>query len=693
MASLLARLGQRDLRTTAQVIRNNGKRKRGEWICGECRAMRMQQVAYSDGSLILPRTASLISQERVRAEYYPSDGSLSELWTSGKRKEAQMDVAEDEAMNEVSWGDLEENGNADLDTQVPWKSQALTDEAGEESGASRWASPNFSSTERDDSLLDIDYKSTLPVALKNQEADMLARCLSAAAAVEDFGFIADIDQPTFSQILRLMEPANYVAKLMAKHVELSDSVRQRFGLDPLHGIAWDYFTLISKITAIRESAKCSLTPKDYECLLRSGRDLGHFEMVRIYWQKMLSSGNLPSTQHWNYYLAGILEDQTSNAFTRRTLRVIPFNTVPRRQANIGRRFVYRIGAGGIHERITRWFHQMIKDGATANEETFCILMTAAAREGDLGVVKSILRKVWSIDVDALLQGTDESEIQPKQIPQDSPQRPTSKLLFALAHVFSINNDVPTALRTVDFVARHYNLEVDRATWTQLFDWTFVLATARSGTHAQDRNIGQLPSQSVVQLWDTMIGAPYFVQPTMSMYNGLIKNLLQRKMTLALIQKMEDGRRVHLLDRKQEKKLWAVLSKEVGGKDKLTYTSGQSLERLRDDWLHQQLILKQNHFWLKRWLRHVLGSMRSTVRFDDSRDMALRVIPGLLWHWRAFAPRYACYETVGGLVEIEMHTEEEIQASAARKYDKRASQQTVLDQVRRYVGHSWVLKPP
>ncbi|KYG43208.1 hypothetical protein M433DRAFT_6527 [Acidomyces richmondensis BFW] len=612
---------------------------------------------------------------------------------ASKREEGQLDEAKKEVPKGDSWGYPEDATDVEVNAQISTKSQTATNQLGEEASMSQCGSPNFSSTESDDSLLDIDYRSNLPIALENQEADMMARCLSAAAAVQDFDFIAEIDQHTFSQILRLMEPAEYVGRLMATHIELSDSIRQRFGIDTLYKIAWEHFALLSKITAIRESAKCSLTLDDYASLLRSGRDLGHFEMVRIYWEKLLSSGYLPSTQHWNYYLAGMLEDRTADAFTRRTLRVIPFNMVPRRQEKLGRQFVYRIGAGGIHEKITRWFHQMIKDGAPANEETFCILMTAAAREGDLGVVKSILLKVWNIDVDALLQGTEESKIRPKDLPQDSPQHPTSKLLFALAHVFSINNDVPTALRTVDFVARHYNLEIDQSTWTELFDWTFVLATARSGTHARDRNIGQLPSQSVVQLWDTMTGAPYFVQPTMSMYNGLIKNLLQRKMTLALIQRMEDGRQVHLKDRKQENELWTALLKKTEEKNRQTHTSGESLERLRDDWLHQHLILKRNHFWLKRWLRHVLGSMRSTVRFDASRDMALRIIPSMLWRWRAFTSQYACYETVGGLVEIEMHTKEEIQASVARNRDRRASQQRVLDQVRRYVGHSWVLKPP
>lgn len=169
---------------------------------------------------------------------------------------------------------------------------------------------------------------------------------------------------------------------------------------------------------------------------------------------------------------------------------------------------------------------MLKDGAVANEESFRIVMTALAREGDLETVQSILHRMWNINVDGLRKGKDEEALKPKYMDPSNPLRPTANLLFTVAHAFGINNDIPIALRLVDFIARHYDLQIPRETWEQLFEWTFVLSLPRTGVKARTDGTreGELPQQAVANLWNTMTGTAYLIKPTMGMYNHLMRNL-------------------------------------------------------------------------------------------------------------------------------------------------------------------------
>jgi hypothetical protein len=120
---------------------------------------------------------------------------------------------------------------------------------------------------------------------------------------------------------------------------------------------------------------------------------------------------------------------------------------------------------------------MVESGVPGNEETFCLMITAMGREGDLDSIANILKRVWQIDVEALLAADETSVPSARSYPEDSPFYPSNKLLFTLAHAYGTNNNIPLALRLVDYVSSQYSLPIPIPieVWNELFQWTYVLS--------------------------------------------------------------------------------------------------------------------------------------------------------------------------------------------------------------------------
>ncbi|KAK5698632.1 hypothetical protein LTR97_006279 [Elasticomyces elasticus] len=720
MTSVLARLGQWEARTAIQTVWRPKKRKREDWVCRQCHARGLQRREYSDdtvrttvGDYLFPPSDResgsgseklKISQEwhgrrrgfpqvthrdTLSAESNGSRFARSSLNGPGRvdedewrtRDTANVDPsAVHESAQNVLWegfeqqADVEDEGLAELD-----------DSRQVHVGRVEYATED---RERDEALLNIDYVATLPQALDRHEPDLTARCLYAAAKADDLEYIRNLAEAVFSEILNILEPGNFLDRLASANIELSEATRKLIGVAPMQRVAHEYSQLVTEVVAMRRSGCVRLTLADYTVLLRGARDLGNWRLAEALWKKMHHDLCVPSTECYNHYMSCKIFNRLHSGRDR--LRVIPFNMLARKAANPGAVYQgYRIGRGGLKDQVMTIFRDMLKTGAVADETSFRTVIMAAAREGELPTVKSVLRKVWSIDVDALLAGHPEAEIAPKQFSQDSPLVPTEKLLFTIAHAFAINNDIPTALRLVDFVARYYDLTISQETWAQLFEWTFVLAVPRTGVKAatDGSRTGKLPLQSVMSLWNTMTGAPYFIDPTMGMYNLLIKNLFYRDMSFAMVEKMKEGYHRGQEHRKTALTLQKALQAAIE-RSKHGHPDEQSLEQLRRDWEYAEIIRKRNQFWLKRWLRLLLGSLRTTSTLPSADQMTQRDIPLLLSSWRHLAPRTIRYNTATGKVEFDIRSQADIDQNNVGGLRHMAMKEELSRRAPRYVGDTW-----
>lgn len=538
-------------------------------------------------------------------------------------------------------------------------------------------------------LLDIDYASELTQALASNAPDTVARCLYAAERKNDVEFIRSIPRTTFSECIRILQPSNFIVLLASEHVEMSEVMAKQLGFTPIDEVAWQHSKVLRHIVDIRRFAGIQVSFKDYRMLLRSARDLGDRFAANQIWHLLLSDGWKPDTACYNYMMASNVWHGVLQSHPRHRTRVVRFFQLARQIPRPNVAFAnYRVGKGGLKEQVMRVFSDMLKHGAIANEESFCNIIMAAAREGDLSTVKSIVRKVWEIDIDALVAGKNEAEISSKEVHENSPLQPTSKVLFALAHAFSINNDIPTALRLVDFVARRYDVEVSFKVWRELFEWTFVLANPRTGEKARtdDTKFGQLPKQSVLSLWYTMTGPPYFIKPTMGMYNHLIKNLQHRDHTPELYEKMWEGRQLYYASVRESRLAFEKLKQATGSGGHATATS---LENLRRNFEFLDIIRKRNFFWCKRWLRLFLSTLRSFNRVDKQSDWALREIPRTLWEWRQFLPAVVKYNGESGLVELTTRSQAEVGANRIDLMERKNARDAVLQKVPLFTSENWV----
>ena len=542
-------------------------------------------------------------------------------------------------------------------------------------------------------LLDIDYAARLSNALHARDADLVARCLFAAQQNRDLEFFRTIPDEQFTSILELLRPENVIGRRASIHRGISPALDIQLGAMEISQIARSYAWTLQTIVGVRSAAGIKASARDYLLLLKAARALGQKSYAERLWRGLREDGHAPDTQMYNTYMAAVVWAGRLDGSSRQMDRVTPFHMAARKKSWLGLKFAnFRVGPMGVREQANEILKAMLKDGCVADEETFRLLITSAAKEGEMGVVKAVLRNVWAIDVDSLLAGHPESDIRPRELSKDEPLHPSSDLLFTLAHAFGINNDVPAALRIVDFVARSYELEIKQQTWQTLFEWCFVLASRRSGTAAHNgQTAGKLPLESVMNLWNTMVSAPYHVTPTMEMYNRLVKNLYQRQLPFQMVEMMREGMALHSRAvgeaRRCRRKLEGAMRDAEDGLELATPVS------LRRKYYEDSELLKaRNHTRVKRWLALLVRTTESYNRLSFAPKFSLQVLPRLLWDWSAFAPQILIYDVPTGTVEIQMHSPEEMVQSAERKKQHVERAEALMTRSSLFLGDEWRRRP-
>jgi pentatricopeptide repeat protein len=554
------------------------------------------------------------------------------------------------------------------------------------------------STPYDESLLAINYVTRLPIALEEKDQDIVARCLYTAQQRLDFDFIHSIPEATFTEILHVLDARRNLGNLSDTYKNISEHVAWQIGIIPQEQLMSDHGLMLQEIAMIRRRSGHQLTASQYLILLRSAGDLGQLSLATKLWEYMQHDGVVPDIDTFNAYLSAFVWNGHNNSTTRHHDRVIDHYMLRRKAKRGGLPyFNYSVGSPmGIKDRSMVILDAMLKNGITANEETYREIITAAAREGELDTVESILQITWNINVSNLMQANvgDEEVPTPKALPKDSPQYPTIKLLTTLAHAFAINNKIPTALRLVDHISREYDIPITTDTWGVLFEWTYVLSSLRSGTAARgDRSKGLLPLNSLSKLWDTMTGAPYFIKPTISMYNHLIRNLLHRESLIEALTKMGKAEEIDEAVRYARREAWATLELCVKQQQ-----DGKKLEKplavARRHWEDMTVAVARNLRWKKSWIRLFCKSLQGWHRGSWSHDhsIALRVVPRVLWVWQSFTDSTLKYDLPTGVLEVHLTSEKDMLRQAVRNESLILRREKILNKAKVLVGDDLIRAP-
>lgn len=508
------------------------------------------------------------------------------------------------------------------------------------------------------------FEQALFIALRRRDPHMVLTALknivSHNGEAQTNELLEHMSAATFSKLLLCLDPKHFVGRYQELHRNISEDMARRLRLPSADAHGYYKFCDIflghvnGLLSARARSVPLSLT--EFRYLLRCARATGNGAMANEIWTNLKRRAISPDLECYNHYLAVLGWADTLNPILRYRLRVIARNNEPRSWNRPPRSLKgYRIGPSGIKSRVSEIFRGMIQAGVAGDEETFCHIMIAFAREGDLAGVASILKRVWDIDIDRLMQ-SHVSEPSTKHYTKDSPYFPSEQLLYSIAHAYGINNAIPTALRLVDYVSRQYSVTIPHNVWKELLMWTGVLSAKRNyANELEDETIdarksdqlsnlvGQLPPEAVSNLWATMTSDPYNVQPTMEMYLPLIRNLMDRQRFGEALARMNEARKLYKAEVDNiSQKLQALNSTFPQERNPIFDRRKRDL-----DFFHLESLVHRQ--FLRKWVEKLI--YQSTQSLRRNPDWQFRKIPKLLEHWALFLPNRTTYEVDSGTVKF------------------------------------------
>lgn len=546
--------------------------------------------------------------------------------------------------------------------------------------------PPLNESGNDEILEDL---SVLYSALRTGNPHTVLKALSDQAKMVGFyntrPFWISMPAATFSEVLRCIDPKHFVGRYQELHKEMSPRLAKQLGISEAIDLQAGYYkfctVFLENIKSILEARHLEhpATLSDYKYLLQCARATGNRDLAEYTWRKLTSREEdgkatdvLPSLDAdcYNSYLWTKCWNDTTNPLLRFRLRVIPENFAPRNWESLPPYTLkgHKVGGSGIRAQVALHFRSMVEAGISGNEETFCLMMVSNAREGEMSAVASILRRVWNIDLQQLLTLNDLELPSPKGYRRDSPFYPTGMLLYTIAHAFGINNQIPTALRLIDYISGQYSIPIPTNVWNELLAWTFVLSVKpktrkRHGELVNTgKEIGQLPLEAVTSLWDTMVSKPYSVKPTLEMYNRLISNLHYRQRYGEMQIRMEEARRVLKDDIRNLSHKQAIFNATTRRPSPIHLA-----ERRMRDLVFARLRVRRNRKYAERWVKLLItGGSRSLKYTDFWSDLSF---PDIVRTWLLFLPEKLRYEIRSGEVSFMSGSKEERASRYFRKVNR------------------------
>jgi hypothetical protein len=483
--------------------------------------------------------------------------------------------------------------------------------------------------------------------------------------IQGHRILGNVSPTTFTEILRSLDPKDFVGRYVDLHRQISSRNSPYTALQPrkeggMHQFRLGFIARIRAIIDARRSRGFALSVVDYKYLLRCIRAVGNPRALRAVWNAMERDGTQPDTECYNHYIGTKVWSDMYNSTHRQKIRVVPKFLAFRQTNNPPPGFRGQlIGPGiGVKYETSTMFDGMVQLGVMGDEETFSLLLIALAREGDLEGMKGIMMKVWGIDVDQLMT-KDESKLpKPKHFPLGSPFRPSQTLLLAIAHAFGINNEIPVALRLIDYLSRHYSIGMPQEVAEELLERTFVLSRRRTlKERGEGMDAGQLPPEAVSNLWSALSAESFGIKPTMTMYDKLITNLLDREKFKEVEERMDEALKIHVKSVRQHHQTLAVIrlkaslisgqNQSQGHKEASSSTTSQSPADLEKDKAYQELLVHRSRQYIRRWCRLFIHSGSKSL--EGNLTFSAVTLPNFMQKYLSFMPRNMEYLTSSGEV--------------------------------------------
>jgi len=523
-----------------------------------------------------------------------------------------------------------------------------------------------------------DDEAEVYFALRTGNPHIILKALSDHAKTVGFyntrSLLISMPPATFSEVLRSLDPKHFVGRFQELHRQLSPRLAKKLGLlDAINLQGGNYkfcILFLEEVRSILEARHWEYPPaiSDYKYLLKCARATGNRNLAEYLWKKMTIRNEshkvteklpAPDLDCYNSFLWIKCWNDTMNPLLRYRLRVIPENFAPRSWENSPYNLTgHRVGSNsGIRAEVAMHFRRMVEAGISGNEETFCLMIISNAREGEMSAVASILRRVWGIDLEELLTLSESYLPPPKAYHRHSPFHPTEMLLYTIAHAFGINNQIPSALRLIDYISSQYSLPIPTDVWNELLAWTFVLSTKskvrkRHGEVVDTgKDISQLPPEAMTSLWNTMVSQPYNVKPTLEMYDRLMTNLSDRQRFGEMRIRMDEARQVLRDGIRNLSRMHATFTATTHSR-----SPAHLAERRMRDLILARLRVRRNRKYVERWVKLLLLQGSRSLKYTDG--WSDQTLPDIVKNWSLFLPDKLRYEIRSGTVSFKSGSKEQ-----------------------------------
>lgn len=508
-------------------------------------------------------------------------------------------------------------------------------------------------------------------------------------------FIRNASDETFAQAFCALDPEHFIVPFREIHHYLRRSLETqpiwRFCKSLEERISTFSFVL-SHLLRARRQAGFPGTLALYRHHLRCAAACGDGATARsIFYESMPIDDVQPDLECYNHLMEAVTWNHAYSHLERYHLRVTNQSldyrsrgTRPRNYAGWGVASPLNPeNPQSVRLEVLRIFNDLVKQGLKGNEATFCHLMVAMGREGDLAGVKSVFKSVWNIDADSL-EMIDEEELEsPTFYERGSPLRPSQRLLFTIAHVFCTNNEITIATMLLDYTSRNYDIGISRSVWNHTLEWAFVLfANGTSWNRRHGRSIGRPTGAAVEALFGIVLSEPYEFQLGII---PLIYRLKVRTYKHVLTPALEDAREcLQLLDKERTKLSIAYdkVSRLARGSWSGIFEHGIPTREFLQ--ARRELILQE--LWTECYIQLVIVSTRSMFKETEwpgggkETEWSRRGLPDLVREFPEFLPDVVPYYTDTGhvLLHGKETRREAVHASNAYQLTRTARMRNLLD---------------
>ncbi|KAK1140748.1 hypothetical protein N8T08_009949 [Aspergillus melleus] len=467
----------------------------------------------------------------------------------------------------------------------------------------------------------------------------------------------------FAEVFRLLSPAYFIEPFRTIHRALHPTTVHVQGYKRLEVIFEEFANNVMVIAQTRERMGHPLGLAEYTHLLSCASSMGDAHMADQVWENMKEDDVQPDAACYNHLMASKVWDSTYTGRGGYRLRITKHIYRKRGYESPNPGWTgFGTKARSVRKEVVETLNEMIGNGFQGDENTFIQIMVSSSRVGAISGIERLLKAIWNVDVDALLDPENHPKQEPvTPFPRSSPCYPTKNLLHAVAHAFGTSSNMLAALRTIEHLSESYGIVIPEEVWLELMERTFVLSRRRFGTDLPGKDRGQVDPDFLFDMYKTMTSKPFNVQPTAHVHQMMAKTAWDQRNWTLYKEHMEGAYDILAETRRKQKvartKVMSYLTnskisqgpKKRRGPADLTRFKSRHFANAVYEYDLLRLRAAEAYTIVVRLARLLIIQNHWEIPGESEYAWERRYLPQALEEWQDFLPDQIHYHTSSGMI--------------------------------------------